>query len=385
MSGFEYEYLIAGGGAAGLSLADRLAHNPATPGRILIVDRDDKRKNDRTWCFWVTGDGPYREIHYRRWEQLRFDAPGFERVYRLAPYTSVMIRGIDFYEHLRARLVASGRVDFRQGSLDGLADDGDAACATVDGQTVRGRWAFTSIVNPADLAPRPGRDRLLWQHFKGWIIQTPEPRFDPTLPALFDFRTPQDGAMRFLYILPFGPREALVEYTLFSGRLLAPAEYEAALRDYIPNTLGIHDYAILEEEAGQVPMTDRPFERRLGERILAIGTRGGRVKPSSGYAFLRIQRDVDAIAASLARHGHPFSLPRDSARYRWLDAVMLAVMDREGGRMAGIFTDMFRRNPIDRIFRFLDETAGLPEDLRLMATLPWPPFIRASLRTPPWK
>jgi lycopene beta-cyclase len=52
-------------------------------------------------------------------------------------------------------------------------------------------------------------------------------------------------------------------------------------------------------------------------------------------------------------------------------------MYRQGGTMAGIFTDLFRNNPIDRIFRFLDETGSVVDNLQLMTSLPVKPFVEA--------
>jgi lycopene beta-cyclase len=38
---------------------------------------------------------------------------------------------------------------------------------------------------------------------------------------------------------------------------------------------------------------------------------------------------------------------------------------------------LFEKNPLPRIWRFLDEDAGLVENLKLMASVPWGPFIAA--------
>jgi lycopene beta-cyclase len=124
---------------------------------------------------------------------------------------------------------------------------------------------------------------------------------------MFDFRTPQDGAMRFMYILPFSPTRALVEYTLFSKNLLITGEYDAGLLHYIPDHLHLcnAEYKIVDVEDGIIPMTDYPFIRKLGKHILATGTKGGLIKPSMGYAFLRMQKDRAAIDKSLKQHGHP--------------------------------------------------------------------------------
>ena len=214
----------------------------------------------------------------------------------------------------------------------------------------------------------------------GWEIETDRPAFNPELPTLFDFRTPQRGAMRFFYVLPFSERRALVEYTLFSNRLLPLAEYEIALREYLSGALGLERYHILEEERSLIPMTDQPFPRRTGKRVLNTGTRGGRVKASSGYAFDRIQRDAVAVTRSLQRHGHPFDLPKAPSRYRTFDAILLDILQDRGDLGAPVFAQLFRRNPVQRIFRFLDEEGGWGENLALMASVPPLPFLRAWLR-----
>ncbi|HLT52021.1 MAG TPA: lycopene cyclase family protein, partial [Arenibacter sp.] len=55
-----YDYIIIGAGAAGLLLADGLGKDPFFRNRsILLLDRDLKQKNDRTWCFWEAGKGDF--------------------------------------------------------------------------------------------------------------------------------------------------------------------------------------------------------------------------------------------------------------------------------------------------------------------------------------
>jgi lycopene beta-cyclase len=47
-----YNYIIAGAGAAGLSLFMRLLQAPALQQQsVLIIDQQTKNSNDRTWCF----------------------------------------------------------------------------------------------------------------------------------------------------------------------------------------------------------------------------------------------------------------------------------------------------------------------------------------------
>jgi len=135
---------------------------------------------------------------------------------------------------------------------------------------------------------------------------------------------------------------------------------------------------------GIIPMTDHPFPRQLGNRVLSIGARGGRVKPSTGFAFSRIQRDTRAIVNSLVHHHHPFDIPPDSRRHRFYDSIMLDVMLRQNDQVKQILTTMFTRNPVQRILRFLDDQTHIWEDIKVLASLPPVPFLRA-LRNHLWK
>jgi lycopene beta-cyclase len=241
-------------------------------------------------------------------------------------------------------------------------------------------WVFDSRYRADAYRLLTHRYHYLIQHFLGWEIETEKSAFDPRTPTLFDFRTPQQGTMRFFYILPFSERRALVEYTVFSDALLPKATYRHALCSFLERQLGLSEYRILEEEHDLIPMSDHPYPRRAGPRVLNIGTRGGRVKPSSGYAFRRIQEDAAAITRSLATRGHPFDLPKPPARYRTFDAMLLQILHRHGELGEPVFMRLFRRNPIDRVFRFLDEEDNLWQNLKLMATVPPGPFIRAWIR-----
>ena len=375
-----FDYIIAGGGAAGLSLAYLLANQPGNQKTILVIDRDEKTKNDRTWCFWSDQPSPYPQATFRAWSQIAFQTDGFSKTYDLAPYRYYMIRGLDFYNFIKQNLSMSPLVQFHLGEIQQISDGEDTASVISGDQTFSARWVFDSRFIPGQFHRQPGQYHYLNQHFRGWEIETDSDWFDPLTPVMFDFRTPQNQKMRFIYILPIDTRRALIEYTLFSEDLLTDPEYDLGLTEYIHNTLGLDRYRIHSVENGVIPMTDHPFERKLGKRILAIGTRGGLVKPSTGYAFWRIQQDSQAILRSLAKSGHPFNLPNSPARYRFFDTIMLQVMKQNGGQMKEIFTDMFRNNPIQRIFGFLYETAGWFEDLRILGSVPTKPFIQALLR-----
>ncbi|WP_299024733.1 lycopene cyclase family protein [uncultured Thermanaerothrix sp.] len=374
----EFDFIILGAGAAGLSLAYHLLQSPLRDRRVLLVEREEKVRNDRTWCFWSNRPSLFEPIYFHTWPRLTVRHWNETLNLDLQDYAYHMIRGADYYRFVLSALNGAANVTLVQGEVKEVFQDTYGISVWVDGREYRGRWGFDSTFSVQAWARQPERYHYLWQHFKGWVIESDLPVFDSTQGTLFDFRTSQNGAMRFMYVLPWSPTRALVEYTLFSPTFLDEQAYDNALRAYVEEVLNLSRYHILEQERGAIPMTDHPFERRAGPRLLNIGTKGGRVKPSSGYAFLRIQADSAAIVRSLVQYGHPFALPVAPRRFRVLDRIMLQVMWRKGERMADIFMQLFRNNPARRIFRFLDEQASVAECLQVLVSLPPGPFLRAT-------
>jgi lycopene beta-cyclase len=365
-----YDIIIAGGGASGLSLAYHLAHSPLRDRSILIVEKDTKDKNDRTWCFWANHPTCFDDIVYRSWNKLQVLGEHFEKTLDLHEYRYNMIRGIDFYSFARQTVSECPYVDFLQGRIELIKDGDQQASVLVDEKKYTGTWVFDSLFNWSAFKPDPIRYHTIKQQFKGWEIEASGKHFDPQVATFLDFRTPQKDGTHFFYVLPFSEQWALVESVLCTTTPVHWELCDQALLVYLESTLGVKAYNILREEQGINPMTDWRFPRRLGKHIIAIGNHGGMVKPSTGYAFLRMQEDSSAIINSLLRVGHPFSLPTASRRFRYFDAVMLEIMAHHAERIGPIFTSLFKHNTVERIFRFLDEIASLRENLLMIPSLP---------------
>ncbi len=364
---------------AGLSLAYYLSQSEVLRDKtILILEKEQKNKNDRTWCFWERGEqNPFEKIVYRKWQKLDFFADGFSKRYVLKDYLYKMIRGIDFYEFVLAHLRDHTNIHRKQHEVEQISTTDQGAVVTTTGGVFTARYAFDSTFRPD--FQKPGSHFLL-QHFKGWVITVPKPQFDTSCAILHDFRIAQQGdEARFFYLLPFSPTQALIEYTLFSPGLLDEQQYNAELHAYIREKLQLHDYTIDEEEFGVIPMSDAAVSQQASSRVIRIGTAGGYVRPSTGYTFARTQRYLQQIVKNLESQTPVLSDPSlFSKRFQFYDSVMLNVLTKKRYPGSDFFTQLYRDNPIERIFDFLDEKTRLPDELKLMSTVPWWPFTKAA-------
>ncbi len=371
-----YDYIIAGAGLAGLSLAFKIKSSPILAGKsILLVDRDTKQKNDRTWCFWSNENELFESIVHKKWSKITYASPSIEKEFDIKPYAYKMIRGIDFYKHTIAYLKEKDGVDFLFDNIKSLNSDHKKAILETDNHKITSNHAFKSYYENIDFS----KDIFVWQHFKGIIVQTPTDTFDPNNAHFMDFRVEQDGETRFFYVLPINKREALIEIAVFSSSIPDPSFYDPFIKKYINDTLGISTYEVIEEELGAIPMTTHNFQKKTQDRIIRIGTNGGSVKASSGYAFKRIQEDTDLLVSLIEQNKIKKYNPRNN-RFLFYDKIMLDAILSGSTTGETVFTKLFKNLKPQTIFKFLDEKGSFFNDLKIFTAPPTWPFLKSFFR-----
>ncbi len=343
--------------------------------RLLIIDQDEKKSNDRTWCYWSKGDHPYPELVHRSWTQLQFTDYSGTRSSAMRAYQYHLVRGEDFYRMAVSELAKDPNVSFLKQRVDNISTEKLRAKVWAGNQIFTADYVLNSIVSKPNKAQADG-DYFLYQHFMGWWIESESADFIVDTATLMDFRTPQLGDARFFYVLPVTQNRALVEFTIFSRQLLEDKAYRKALEDYLQTHLGIEDFSILEEEFGVIPMTNTPLSVNYGPRVIQIGTAGGAVKPTTGYAFLKIHRQAQSIANQLIK-GDKSLMPKQIQRFQFYDNLLLHILEKEGKVASNIFSALFRNNNMARVLTFLEERSHLGQELAIFSSLPFAPFLRA--------
>ena len=373
-----YDYIVTGGGCSGLSLIMHVLSEPSLSNKkILLIEQSKKNLNDRTWCFWEQGKGFFESVVCKQWSSAWFHADGYSSLKELGSYRYKMIRGIEFYRHCYEKIASSPNVKVVHDKVVSIQQESGRVRVFTEQGEYTGEYTFNSILFDDPMKQKNAHHLL--QHFKGWIIETAEDAFDLHACTLMDFRVGQQHGTTFVYVMPLTKRKALVEYTLFTEQLLKDDQYVDGLKNYIKDFLKGVAYTIEEEEFGIIPMTSAQFKREEGNTIF-IGTAGGQTKASSGFTFMFIQKQSVLIVDRLKKTGKPFYHPtKMQQRYNWFDKVLLNVLIKR--RVPGdiVFKKLFQKNPIDRIFRFLDNETQLHEELRLIATLPTFPFLQAGM------
>jgi lycopene beta-cyclase len=237
----QYDFIILGAGASGLSLACHLANEPRLRDRsILLIEKSLHSHARRTWAFWEKAGMPvpFSDVAFHTWDRLLVATPGSTLDLRTSPYRYKAIRSADFYRCAHERLAACPNVELLEGEVGAVEDGEEGATICVGGAQFQGQWVFDSRFGLHDLHPDP-RYKYLRMQIRGWEIETDRPSFDPQIATFLDFRTAQAAGRpgrgpRFIYVLPSHERHALVEHVACipaTRKLMQVQEEEQSLKD----------------------------------------------------------------------------------------------------------------------------------------------------------
>lgn len=339
---------IVGGGLSGLTLAAALARHERLPGPVVVSEPRAELANDRTFSFW------FRE------QERALLAPEYETAeWSISTATSeTLMRGRllkygvrtarSVYEAALRAIDRHPQISLRQ---ERLAHKPDA------------RHVFDSRPPAVDTF-------RLCQSFAGVEIELARPH-QMTEVRLMHRITATDSGIRFLYVVPLGPRRALIEHTEFTTR---PAEFARLERQnlaWIREHYG-QDYACLREERAHIPMGLNGPQCAWG---LPIGARGGMTRAATGYGYATISRWCRAAARALVERDRcrPFAT---APVFRRMDALFLGLLERRPDVMPGVLFKLAKNMSGDAFADFMMQTR-LRDAARVIFAAPMKPFALA--------
>lgn len=371
----KYTFIFAGAGLSSLmTVYEMIQSGLFTEQKILLIDTNSKKTNDRTWSFWEKGAGKFDDILIQKYKTALFKNNKFSRKLDLAPYQYKTVRGVEFYKKVFDLVSQQPNVAFIEAKIFNYSETNEGVSVETNVGNYYGEKLFNSLYNP-NLVASQNKYPLVQQHFIGWFIKTKEPIFTPETATFMDFSINQKQTTRFMYVLPTSKNEALLEYTLFSPNLLKKEEYETGIVDYIKD-LGIIEYEIIEQEHGNIPMTCYPFWKHNKQNVLNIGSAGGWTKASTGYTFKNTTKKSKEVVRFLQNHSD-FRKFHKTTKFWFYDLLLIDILFRRNEIGSTIFSSMFKKAKAALIFKFLDEETSLWEDLKVIWQCPKTPFLKA--------
>ncbi len=349
----EFDYIILGGGCAGLSLAYELDTSEKLNNKTLaIVETRDEYKRDKTWSFWKVTNHNFDDCVIKSWNNFSVNSKlgSHEVINKEYPYQTID-SGL-FYKKVLNELKQNKNIQFFKNT---------------DQLNLDNSFIFNSIPLKANYQAN------LWQHFKGIEIETQKDIFDDEIFNLMDFDCDQRDNVHFFYTLPFSKNKALIETTWLSkmdDKTLI--DYDIQLEKYIKETLKIKNYKINYQEEGAIPLF-YPSIKSEKNRI-NIGSAGGMTRLSTGYTFLNIQDQSKYITNNIEKI-QDMKAYHIGKKYEFLDNVFLNVLKNNPDKMPKIFLNMFKASS-KTVIKFLSNKSNIFEDLGIILKMPKWMFIK---------
>ena len=184
----EFDYIIIGGGCAGLSLAYELDLYKKLENKTLaIVEPRKSYERDKTWSFWKVIDHNFEDCVIKNWKDFSINLPKKTKFIKCekTPYQSIN-SGL-FYKKITNKLRLNKNIQFFKNVNEINMENG---------------FIFNSV------STANHSKNQLWQHFMGYEIETSKNFFDQEIFNLMDFNCEQKDAVHFFYTLPFSKTKA---------------------------------------------------------------------------------------------------------------------------------------------------------------------------------
>ena len=350
----EFDYIIIGGGCAGLSLAYELEiHEKLKDKTLAIIEPRQEYKKDKTWSFWKVIPHNFDDCVKKSWENFSINVPGKTNYLECKNYPYQSIDSGLFYEKIINKLKENNNISFFK---------------DIEEIDKKNSFIFNSV-------PYLKKNHLnLWQHFCGVEIETKNNFFDEEIFNLMDFDCEQRESVHFFYTLPFSKRKALVETTWLSKiNDNSQKDYDNQIKEYIEKHLKIKSYEINYKEEGAIPLFYPLYKKEKNK--INIGTAGGMTRLSTGYTFLNIQEHSKYIRENIENisNSKRFEINK---KYQFLDEIFLRVLSKHPDKMSDIFFNMFKTSPRS-VIKFLSNKSNFFEDLSIILRMPKLTFIKA--------
>lgn len=380
-----YHFAILGGGVAGVILSLQLARRMPNV-KIALLDSSPSVRHRQSFSYF--GRAPLAvetltgcTLHKSKWSSWTIQNSSKARLFHSSKFCYNSIDSTDFFASLTGAIKGCANVDLVKTQVTGQKDHRSHIEIATTAGDIRAYQVFSSI-------PDNQPSSALSQDFIGLHLQSDKAVFDPQVATLMDFTGDTRYGSHFMYLLPYGTHSALVESTLCRLSGQNPEEIEDFHREWLHryiNKLGTK-IDLAGEERGILPLSAKPVDRFINARTIAIGSKAGMLRGSTGYALQNIDNDCHMIAESAARLSQTIEIKANNfgaslmsaiksncrsrtqtgRLERLLDQALIETLQNDASLFATMIGQLAKYVDADRLARFLSQNATF-YDLLLIA------------------
>lgn len=374
-----FDYVFVGMGASNSLILISLIKNGLVKNKkVAVLELDSKAKNDKTYCFWAAPDEPIvselSSIISFKFSNIRINGSKVQAI-DTCPYH--YIRSVDLYT-TTFEMLEEAQIDFFQCVVTNLTRENQIYMLQTPNETYYSKYVFDS--RPPNYDVNLSNDIHLYQSFYGLHIKCHSDVFDTNTFDMMNFNVEQNEFTQFIYVIPFSPKEALVELTRFGAEKIDMDYALNLLENFIAETFG--SYEKLDTEVGCIPMSTFENPVHQYEGVLKTGASANLIKPSTGYGFKNMFYFAKVVTESIAsKNLSPINkiIINTKKRFKFYDKLLLIILLHWPSLGKKIFTSLFSNVPAQTIFSFLEEKTSFREEMSIFIALPIKPFIKALM------
>ena len=379
-----YDYVFIGMGASNSLILKKLIESNAFNNKnVAVIEAHQKNENDKTYCFWASpNDRIVKElasIINHSYNKIEINK-GLPQDISSQPYH--YIKSIDLYRYT-SKLIEQNKIARFEAKCFDIIENPAFSLVHTDKGIFQAKFIFDSRPPIIDSS----KHIHLHQSFYGMQVKFKKEVFDINTFEMMNFDVEQNQFTQFFYVLPFSKNEALIELTRFGAEKIDLDYAKDVLSQKIATLFG--PYELVTEEIGCIPMTNYQFPKSNIEGVIHTGARANLIKPSTGYGFknmfiyaekifkIKTQSDFNFKKSKRQERGSRRNF-NSKSRFKFYDSLLLIILLRWPYLGKEIFSKLFSAQKISTIFCFLDEKTTLFQEIKIFASLPFTPFIKAA-------
>ena len=375
-----YDLIILGGGAAGLSLAMELANLGIKEKKFAIIEARAEYKNDKSWCFWLFDNFPshIRRLIRNRWENWEISGEGKKYTLQSTKTPYCYINSLDFYDLSIQMIKQSLNIDlYMNTEIHRVEKNNELYHIHTNREIFYSKSVVDTRINLESNKPHHELSQIFW----GAEIKFEYGKIDlwkkNKCYLMHNLKNITHG-VSFEYILPFSERHLLFEYTQFTHENTEPASIKNHCYDLIERYFAKERFQIIREEKGNLPMRIMKTKRKE-KRYVYAGISGGALRASSGYTFSTILEWANQCAENIKKKGYP-TMPKQNRIYLLLDTIFLNVLKHEKISWNSLFLTIAQNLNGSQFSRFMHQKMDFTDYYSLLKGMPYSPFIKQFLK-----